>query len=178
MANSDSEITSAMRSNPDKGIRLLMASYKEPIYWHIRRLVVDHEDAQDATQETFVRAYRSFNQHDAKASLGAWLYRIATNEALRIVERCRQALSIDVAPESVANIAADNFIDYTDSVAIKFQNAILSLPQKQQIVFNLRYYDEMTYDEIAQITGSTSTAAKASYHLAKTKIIEYMNNND
>lgn len=178
MAISDSEITRAMCSNPDEGIRLMMATHKEPIYWHIRRLVVDHEDAQDATQETFVRAYRSFYQHDAKASLGAWLYKIATNEALRIIERRRQTLSIDLAHETVDNIAADNFIDYTDSVAIKFQNAILTLPQKQQIVFNLRYYDEMTYDEIAQITGSTSTAAKANYHLAKTKIVEFMNNND
>ena len=172
---SDKEIIVAMRENPERGFRLLMASYKEPVYWHIRRLVVSHDDAQDAAQETLIRIFRSFGQYSEENSLRAWLFRIATNEALRLIERRRE----DSMPiEKVFDIQADSYINYGDLEAVRLQNAILSLPPKQQLAFNLRYYDEMDYEEIAQIADTTAASVKASYHVAKEKIIKYMTNND
>ena len=173
------DIISALKKNTENGFRLLMAKYKEPVYWHIRRLVVSHDDAQDATQETFVRVFRSFCQFKGECSLGAWIYRIATNEALRILERRRgERLSLDDPEAGTNNLMADEYVDYNDLEAVKLQKAILSLPTKQQLAFNLRYYDELGYDEIAAITGSTTANVKANYHLAKEKIIKYMNSTD
>lgn len=175
----DTEIVSALKENPENGFRLLMAKYKEAVYWHIRRLVVSHDDAQDAAQETFVRVFRSFSQFKGECSFGTWIYRIATNEALRILERRRNGrLSLD-DPEARANgLMADEYVDYSDLETVKLQKAILSLPTKQQLAFNLRYYDELAYEDIAAITNSTATNVKANYYIAKEKIIKYMNSTD
>lgn len=179
MAMKDKDIILAMKDRPDEGFRLLMAAYKEPVYWHIRRLVVVHADAQDATQEAFVRIFRSFGRFDGSGSLAAWIYRIATNEALRILDRCRKNRpSLGDAAAAVGTMTADTYVDYSDLETIRLQNAILTLPPKQQIAFNLRYYDELDYEEIAAVTGSTVSAAKANYHIAKDKIIRYMNSHD
>lgn len=175
MTTNDKDIILAMREDAEKGFRLLMATYKEPLYWHIRRLVVSHDDAQDAAQETLIRIFRSFGQYSEENSLRAWLFRIATNEALRLIERRRE----DSMPiEKVFDIQADSYINYSDLEAVRLQKAILSLPPKQQLAFNLRYYDEMDYEEIAQIADTTAASVKASYHVAKEKIIKYMTNND
>ena len=158
---------------------MLMMKYQEPLYWHIRRLVVSHDDAQDAAQETFVRIYRSFDQYRGDCSFRSWIYRIATNEALRIISKRRQeVISLESAATGVQFIAGDNYIDYDDKVAVKLQKAILTLPPKQQLAFNLRYYDELSFEEIARIADSTPTSIKASYHVAKEKIVKYMNSND
>ena len=175
MTTNDKDIILAMREDAEKGFRLLMATYKEPLYWHIRRLVVSHDDAQDAAQETLIRIFRSFGQYSEENSLRAWLFRIATNEALRLIERRRE----DSMPiEKVFDIQADSYINYGDIEAVRLQKAILSLPPKQQLAFNLRYYDEMDYDEIAQIADTTASSVKASYHVAKEKIIKFMTSND
>ena len=175
MTTNDKDIILAMREDAEKGFRLLMATYKEPLYWHIRRLVVSHDDAQDAAQETLIRIFRSFGQYSEENSLRAWLFRIATNEALRLIERRRE----DSMPiEKVFDIQADSYINYSDLEAVRLQKAILTLPPKQQLAFNLRYYDEMDYEEIAQIADTTASSVKASYHVAKEKIIKYMTNND
>lgn len=172
----DAEIVSALKEDTEKGFRLLMAKYKEPVYWHIRRLVFTHDDAQDAAQEAFVRMFRSFSQFKGESSLYAWIYRIATNEALRILERRRNGqLSLDDPEAGVNTLLSDEYVDYSDLEAVKLQKAILSLPTKQQLAFNLRYYDELGYDEIAAITGSTAANVKANYHVAKEKIIKHMN---
>ena len=158
---------------------MLMMKYQESLYWHIRRLVVSHDDAQDAAQETFVRIYRSFDQYRGDCSFRSWIYRIATNEALRIISKRRQeVVSLESAATGVQFIAGDNYIDYDDKVAVKLQKAILTLPPKQQLAFNLRYYDELAFDEIARIADSTPSSIKASYHVAKEKIVKYMNSND
>ena len=175
MTTNDKDIILAMREDAEKGFRLLMATYKEPLYWHIRRLVVSHDDAQDAAQETLIRIFRSFGQYSEENSLRAWLFRIATNEALRLIERRRE----DSMPiEKVFDIQADSYINYSDLEAVRLQKAILTLPPKQQLAFNLRYYDEMDYEEIAQIADTTASSVKASYHVAKEKIIKYMTSND
>ena len=176
---SDLLLVAIAARQPEKGFRLLMAKYKDAVYWHIRRLVVYHEDAQDATQETFVRIFRSLSDFKGKSSLRSWIFRIATNEAMRIIERRREErMSLDDVSEEVNRLMADEYVDYSDLEAVKLQKAILSLPTKQQLVFNLRYYDELGYDEIAEIAGSTPDSAKSNYHIAKDKIIKYMNSHD
>ena len=176
----DKGIIVAIRENPERGFRLLMASYKEPVYWHIRRLVVSHADAQDAAQEAFVRMFRNFQQYNEANSFKAWIFRIATNEALRHLGRMKNAtmLSLDDVTADLLASKTDTFYDNSDALAARLQKAILHLPAKQQLAFNLRYYDELSYEDIAEIAGSSASSAKTNYHLAKEKIIEYMNNND
>ena len=176
----DNQIISLIRENAERGFRLLMAKYKEPVYWHIRRLVVSHVDAQDATQETFVRIFRSFSQYSGEGTFKSWIFRIATNEALRLLGRNqgKTTLSLDETAPALLTIKADNYMDYSDVEAVKLQKAILSLPPKQQLAFNLRYYDDLSYKEIAAITDSTEATVKANYHFAKEKIIKYMNSNE
>lgn len=175
----DRELVAITAKEPEKGFRLLMTKYKDAVYWHIRRLVVSHDDAQDATQETFVRIFRSLKQFKGECSLRSWIYRIATNEALRLLERRRHdRVSLDDSPVELNSMIADEYVDYSDLEAVRLQQAILALPAKQQLAFNLRYYDELGYDEIAAIAGSTTDSVKSNYHIAKEKIINYMNFNN
>lgn len=179
MIINDNDIVESLKNNPNCGFRMLMSKYKEKIYWHIRRLVVSHTEAEDAMQETFVRVFHSIHRLKDANSFVPWIYRIATNEALRILEHHKdEYISLDKDNYSVQNIAADNYIDYNEQLLIRFQKAILLLPPKQQLAFNLRYYDELSYDQIGEITNSTSANAKANYHFAKEKIIQYMNSHD
>ena len=142
----DNNILNALRHDMQRGFTMFMQRYREPVYWHIRRLVVSHDDAEDVTQEVFVRVLRS--------------------------DTC----SIDTTyAQTIGNIEADNYVDFDDAIAVKFQQAIHSLPPKQQATFNLRYYDELEYEEIAEITHSTPASAKANYHTAKQKIEAFMN---
>ena len=175
MTTNDKDIIYSMREDAERGFRLLMRSYKEPLYWHIRRLVVGHDDALDVSQEAFIRIFRSFKQYNEANSLRAWLFRIATNESLRLLERRREN-SLPV--EKIFDIQADSYINYSDLEAVRLQKAILSLPPKQQLAFNLRYSDEMDYDEIAQVIDTTAASAKVSYHVAKEKIINYLKQKD
>ena len=175
----DNDIYTSMRRNPESGIRMVMQKYGEPVYWHARRLLVSHDDAQDAVQETFIKVYRSFHSLKEAKALRSWIYRIATNEALRTIERNKTPrLLTESIDDSATDIAAADYTDYTDLEAVKLQKAILSLPPKQQATFNMRYYDEMEYQQIAEAMETTVSTVKVNYHLAKEKIIKYMNSND
>lgn len=175
----DNELVLAIKENPEQGFRLLMDRYKIPVYWHIRRLVVLHDDAQDAAQETFVRVFRNIDKFDNHCSFASWIYKIATNEALRLRKRRNHVqVYLDDTNSSAKNITASGYVDYNDLEAIKLQQAILTLPTRQQIAFNLRYYDELDYEEIAEIIDSTAVNVKANYHIAKEKIIRFMNVNN
>lgn len=179
--NNDSDILSVVRRNTSAGFRLLLEKYQEPVYWHIRRLTVIHADAQDAMQETFMRAYLGISRlRGGDVTLQAWIFRIATNEALRIIERRRtDSVSIDDDDAlAVHQLAADQYVDYSDLEAIRLQRAIQTLPPKQKIAFSLRYYEDMDYQTIAQVTDSTPAKVKANYHTAKEKIIKYLNSHD
>ncbi len=179
MTIDDKTIIQAVRDKSEVGFRLLMQKYKQPIYWHIRRLVVSHDDAQDATQEAFIRIFRSFHQFKDENSFRGWIFRIATNEALRLIDARKQdQVSLEQNENGANLIMADNYVDYHDLEAVKLQKAILTLPAKQQAAFNLRYYDELSYEEIAEATGSTPSAVKMNFHIAKEKVIKYMNAND
>ena len=142
-------------------------------------MVVGHDDAQDATQEAFIRIFRSFDKFRDDNSFRGWIFRIATNEALRLIDSRKQdQISLEEDDNGTNRIMADNYVDYTDLEAVKLQKAILLLPTKQQAAFNLRYYDELSYEEIAEATNSTVSSVKMNFHIAKEKIIKYMNSND
>lgn len=178
----DLSIAAAIGQSPERAFKLLVDSYSEPLYWHIRRIVVSHHDAEDALQETLLRIYRSLADLRQTETLRGWIYRIATNEALRLRDRLTRnghTLSLD-DPDTTGHhdAMADEYVDYSNLEAVRLQNAILSLPPKQQVTFNLRYYDNMDYEEIAQITQSSAASAKANYHHAKDRIIKYMQSND
>lgn len=167
--SNDESIIKTLRESPQDGFKLLMRTYQEPVYWHIRRMVVCHDDAQDATQEAFVRIYRSLGGIESVKSLKAWIYRIATNEALRIIERRGE----ETLRTSI-QMYADDYVNLSEKAEGLLQEAILSLPRKQQLAFTLRYYDEMSYSEIANVCETTMVSAKMNYHLAKDKIVKYI----
>lgn len=173
----DEEILQAIKSDAQAGFAMLLRRYREPLYWHVRRMVACHDDAQDATQEAFIRAYRAMPQFRGECSLRAWLYRIATREALRIIERNgrRVQLAIDDLAERDQRLAReDDTLDLTDLATVQMQRAILQLPERQRAAFGMRYYDEMPFAEIAQAMQCTVAAAKVNYHLAKQKVVKYL----
>ena len=159
MINED-KIRQVYASDPKKGFKMLMDNFQVPIYNYIRRLVVSHEDAEDVLQEVFIRVYRNLDQFRGESSLSTWIYRIATNESLRLLNTRKD----------------EEAIDYENELAVKFQEAILSLPEKQRLIFNLRYYDELDYEEISRILDSKVDTLKVNYHYAKEKIKEYILN--
>lgn len=167
----DNDIIEKMRQNPNLGMKLLMDAYQERLYWHIRRLVVSHDDAQDLLQETFLKVYRSWDSFKGNSSLFSWLYRIATNVTLSSLRSQKQAASL---LDDAKGLAADGYFEFSDEEVVALQKAIHSLPPKQQAVFNMRYYDEMSFKEIAEANDCTESSAKANYHFAKSKIVEQM----
>ena len=142
----------------------LVGAYLRPLYWHARRLVVVHEDAEDVVQETFIRAYAKIGTFRGGAGeLGAWLYRIATNTALTMLRRRRPGLcsSLDDVSRILASRVAEECGEDADRTLVRFQQAILELPLKQRLVFNLRYYDRMPYGEIARVLGSAKRRSRS-----------------
>ncbi len=178
MTGTDDAVILRMLKDPaqrEKGFIMLMELYKEPIYWHIRRLVVSHEDAEDILQETFIKVYRHADSFRGESKIFTWLYRIATNECSRhfmknknILKR-RSPLNGEVSGEPVGTD-----MESSKEILFKFQHAIQELPKKQKIVFNLRYYDELSYEEIAKIMSSSVNSLKTNYHLASEKIKKYL----
>lgn len=159
----------------ERGFRLLMEKYQERLYWQIRRLVHDHEDANDVLQNCFVKVFRSIQNFEGKSKLYTWLYRIATNEALTFLSKKKQkyATSLDDGDNTLANrLEADQHFDGNE-VQRRLVEAIAQLPEKQRLVFNLRYFDEMGYAEMSEILGTSEGALKASFHHAVKKIESY-----
>ena len=174
-----SKIIDTIGTNPEAGYRMLLKNYKMSVYWHIRRITISHQDAEDALQETFFRVFKNFGKFKKEMSLTAWIFKIATNEAIRLSEKHKSyTFSLDEMDSEAKQIMADEYFDYSQVESLKLQKAILSLPHKQQLAFNLRYYDEFDYATIAQIIDSSAASAKANYHAAKEKIIHYMNTHD
>lgn len=150
--------------------------FSEPLYWQIRRLVQDHEDTNDLLQNTFIKAWSSLENFRGDAKLSTWLYKIAINESLTFLarERKRNHLSLDDQEGILANtIASDTFFD-GDQAQLLLRKAIASLPEKQRIVFNMKYFDEMKYEDMSAILGTSVGALKASFHLATKKIEQYI----
>lgn len=149
----------------------LVKAYSETLYWHIRRMVLSHDDANDILQNVFIKAWTGLDGFLGNAKVLTWLYRIATNETLTFISKNSNAMFEDIE-EHATSIEADDWFD-GDHLQAQLQAAIQSLPPKQRLVFNMKYYEEMKYEEMSSILGTSVGALKASYHLAVKKISEY-----
>lgn len=164
--------------NPNYAFNLLVKKYQERVYWHVRRLVTDHEDTNDIVQEVFVKAWKGLENFRADSGLFTWLYRIATNEALSFLKRKKRRFFLpwqDVENTMAQKLETDAYFTGNE-IQKKLQKAILTLPEKQRLVFNMRYYDELRYEEMSDILGTSKGALKASYHHAVKKVEEYVIN--
>ena len=164
----------------EAGFAHLVRKYQSRLYWHVRKLVVDHDDADDLLQEIFVKVWRALPNFRQDAQLFTWIYRIATNECLSFLgSRKRQAFKpMTEATEALAARLEADEMPGADDIERKLQQAILTLPDKQRLVFNLRYYDEMPYEQMSDVTGTSVGALKASYHHAAKKIEDFMTKHD
>jgi RNA polymerase sigma-70 factor, ECF subfamily len=168
----EENISELLRSDINKGFRLIVEKYSSKLYWHIRRLVILHEDADDALQNTFINAWKSMADFRNESSLYTWLYTIATNEALTLINKRKKNAAVlldDISEYFTNSMEGSTWFD-GDEAQIKLQNAILQLPEKQRIVFNLKYYDEMTYENMSKVLNTSEGSLKASYHHAVKKI--------
>ena len=163
-------------STQRKGFEMIVAQYSEQLYWQIRRMVLSHDDANDLLQNAFVKAWMNIDYFRAEAKLSTWLYRIALNECITFLnkQRAANAVSID-DPEAVLvqKLESDPYFS-GDDAQLLLQKALLALPEKQRMVFNLKYFQEMKYEEMSEIFGTSVGALKASYHHAVKKIEKFL----
>ena len=162
----------------ERAFTAILKKYQEKLYWHIRRMVVEHEDANDVLQNMFVKAWKGLENFREDSQLYTWLYRIATNESLSFLEQQKRRSTISMSDEDTGmsnKLKADDNFD-GNKAEWKLQMAVQKLPEKQKAVFNLRYYEEMPYNEMSKVLDTSEGALKASYHHAVKKIEEYILN--
>ena len=160
------------------GFNMLVRSYQKKVYGIVRKMVIDHDDADDITQEVFIKVHKSIDTFREDSQLYTWIYRIATNESLTFLNKKRRRFFLpieDIGNELAAKIDSSSTLG-GDEIQKRLQKALLTLPDKQRLVFNLKYYEEMPYAEMAAVTGTSEGALKASYHHAVKKIEEFLKN--
>ncbi|MBS1490589.1 MAG: sigma-70 family RNA polymerase sigma factor [Bacteroidetes bacterium] len=165
--------------NPDTknyGFNMLVRTYQQRVYWLVRKMVIDHDDADDLTQEIFIKIYKAIDNFREDSQLFTWIYRIATNECLSHLAKKRRRFFLPI--EDVGQQLASK-LDHSahisgDDIQLKLQKAILKLPDKQRLVFNMKYFEEMPYEEMAEITKTSVGALKASFHHAVKKIEDFL----
>lgn len=162
------------KKDTDKKFTDIVNKYREPVYWFIRRRVISHDDADDVTQEVFIRIYKSLDTLKDASAEKAWIYRIATNECNRFLTRKYQ--STELTEDITNSLMEGEYIDYDEEMQIKFQKALNTLSERQRNVFELRYYEEMTYEQISEVMNSDVSTLKATYYVAKQKITDYILN--
>jgi RNA polymerase sigma factor (sigma-70 family) len=177
----DNELLQQFRNEPTKerAFTAILKKYQEKLYWHIRRMVVEHEDANDVLQNMFVKAWKGLENFREDSQLYTWLYRIATNESLTFLEQQKKRSAVSMSDDDTGlsnKLKADTNFD-SNKLEWKLQLAVQKLPEKQKAVFNLRYYDEMPYNEMSRVLDTSEGALKASYHHAVKKIEDYILNN-
>lgn len=158
---------------------MLVDKYSQKLYWHIRRLVILHDDADDALQNTFINVWKNSGTFRGDSSLYTWLYKIATNEALALLNKRKKTAYVPLEDlESFFATAPEGSTWFDgDEAELKLQNAILKLPEKQRVVFNMKYYDDMSYEDMSKVLNTSEGALKASYHHAVKKIEKYLLSN-
>lgn len=175
----DKDLLEKLRNEETRnyGFNLLVRQYQERIYWHIRKMVIDHDEADDLVQEVFIKVWKNLDKFREDAKLFTWIYKIATNECLTFLSKKKRRFFLPIGDvESELSGKIDTNANITgDEIQFKLQKALLKLPNKQRIVFNMKYFDDMKYDEIAEITATSVGALKASYHHAVKKIEEILN---
>lgn len=162
------------KKDTDKKFTDIVNKYREPVYWFIRRRVISHDDADDVTQEVFIRIYKSLDTLKDASAEKAWIYRIATNECNRFLTQKYQ--STELTEDITNSLMESEYIDYDEEMQIKFQKALNTLSERQRNVFELRYYEEMSYEQISEVMNSDVSTLKATYYVAKRKITDYILN--
>ncbi len=178
----DSEILLkfSVEKTQNQAFNLLLAKYQQKIYWHIRRMVINHDDADDLIQETFIKVWKNLTNFRNDSQLYTWIYRIATNECLSFLKKKQLKNNVpfnEVIAELAENLTAATYFD-GNKIELKLQQALLTLPQKQRLVFNMKYYDDMKYEEISEVLGTSVGALKASFHIAVNKIESILLNDE
>lgn len=176
----DKQILALFRqeSSRNEALSQLITRYQQRIYWHVRKIVISHDDSDDVLQNTFIKIWKGLENFKEESSLYTWIYRIATNEAISFLrqKQSRNTTSIhSIEYELSRNLESDNYFT-GDEIQLRLQQAILTLPEKQRIVFNMRYYDEMPYEQMSDILETSVGALKASYHIAAKKIEQLLVN--
>ena len=159
-----------------KAFEVLVNTYKERLYWHIRRIVLDHDDADDVLQNTFIKVYKNIEGFKGDSKLYSWIYRIATNESLTFLKQKSKKMGIgdeELKTKMVENLQSDVYFE-GDEIQLKLQKALATLPDRQKLVFTMKYFQEMKYEEISEVLETSVGALKASYHLAVKKIETYL----
>lgn len=178
----ETALLNALRSPSEReaAFRELVSSYKERLYWHIRKMVVDHDDADDVLQNTFIKIFRHIDRFKGDSKLYTWMYRIATNEALSFLQSRarRQNLSLEeVKQAAIDNLTSDVYFEGS-AIELQLQRAIATLPHRQQLIFNMKYFEDHTYEELSQILDTSVGGLKSSYHLAVKKIKAYLDGHE
>jgi RNA polymerase sigma factor (sigma-70 family) len=174
----DKELLEKIR-NPDTrnyGFNLLVREYQQRVYWHVRKMVIDHDDADDLTQEIFIKVHKAIDNFREDSQLFTWIYRIATNECLTFLTRKKRKSWLrleDVGKELSSKLDSSSHVS-GDEIQKKLQKALLKLPDKQRLVFNMKYFDDMPYESISEITNTSVGALKASFHHAVKKIEDFL----
>jgi RNA polymerase sigma factor (sigma-70 family) len=175
---SDEDILKLYRDDSSRNMALhyLIQKYQQKLYWHIRKIVISHDDTDDVLQNTFIKTWKGLAGFKEESQLYTWLYRIATNESLTFLKQKQRANTTSIHPieyQLSKSLETDSFFS-GDEIQLKLQQAILTLPEKQRIVFNMRYYDETPYEQMSTILDTSVGALKASYHIAAKKIEELL----
>ncbi|SFJ19604.1 RNA polymerase sigma factor [Olleya namhaensis] len=181
MSDNETILVQQLQSDKDKNaaFKSLISLYKERLYWHIRHIVKSHDDADDVLQNTFIKVFKNINNFKGDSKLYSWLYRIATNEALTLLKRNAKLKDInnqDIQDLTINNLQSDVYFE-GDAIQLKLQKAIATLPEKQQLVFNMKYFQDLKYSQLSEILDTSEGALKASYHLASKKIEAYLKAN-
>lgn len=164
------------KKHKEQAFKTLLTLYKERLYWHIRNIVKSHDDADDVLQNTFIKIYKNIDNFKGDSKLFSWMYRIATNESITLLNRNAKRMQItseEVQQLTINNLASDVYFE-GDAIQLKLQQAIATLPQKQQQVFNMKYFENLKYKDMADILETSEGALKASYHIAVKKIEGYL----
>ncbi|MDD5570244.1 MAG: RNA polymerase sigma factor [Bacteroidales bacterium] len=175
---SDKELLELLKNDDNRNyaFNLFVRKYQQKIYLHIRRIVINHDDANDVVQNTFIKIWKGIGKFREESKIFTWIYRIATNEAISFLnkKRCKYFIPfINVEKKLSESLESDQYFK-ADKIEKKFQKAILKLPERQRIIFNMKYFDELKYEEMSEILNVTTGALKASYHHAVTKIEKYL----
>ncbi|TGV02693.1 RNA polymerase sigma factor [Flavivirga rizhaonensis] len=160
----------------EKAFRTLITLYKERLYWHIRNIVKSHDDTDDVLQNTFIKVYKNIHNFKGNSKLFSWLYRIATNESITFINKNAKRLQItseEIQQLAINNLTSDVYFE-GNTIQLKLQQAIATLPEKQQLVFNMKYFEDIKYKDMADILETSEGALKASYHIAVKKIEAYL----
>lgn len=175
-------LVSALQSDDEKekAFRILVSQYKERLYWHIRKIVLDHDDTDDVLQNTFIKVFRNIKSFKADSKLYTWMYRIATNESITFInKRAKRAnISSSEMQETVLSRLETDVYFEGDKIQMKLQKAIATLPHKQQLIFNMKYFEDHTFDQLSEILETSVGGLKSSYHIAVKKVTAYLKENE